>query len=52
MENSLDSVIKKPFPSRSFSEKLVMRLFQNLTFPNCNGLPDVVNIKQNFQKIC
>ena len=51
MENRLDSIIKKLFPSRSFREKLGMRLFQYLTFSNCNGLPNMVNKKQNFQDL-
>ena len=47
MENRADSIIiKQPFPSESFSEKLGMRLYQNLTFSNYNGLLNMVNIKQ------
>ena len=51
MENRADSIIiKQPFPSEGFSEKLGMRLYQNLTFSNYNGLLNVVNIKQTSKR--
>ena len=51
MENRADSIIiKQPFPSKCFSEKLGMRLYQNLTFSYYNGLPNMVNIKQISKK--
>ena len=40
-----------PFKCQSRS-KLGMRLFQYLTLSNYFGQPNMVNIKQNFQKIC